>query len=367
MSDINLLPVDGREKELKELRKKMEEKSTTVVELSNLAEKSHSVNEQKGVVLSSSWREKLKKWWSGRKSDKAASAVKTEPSVINKSVTEALPKDKEIKEASPKKVFFQPPMADINGEQNKKFENKVVNNDIAPITKPVINEKNEILITTKNNFNQGNNLVDKLGKNALNYQKVDINLMPEHLESNLPGKKNVLIIFLSLIICLVLVVGVYFSLTYLIAEHKNNLEELDGSLKAADGKILLLKDQTSQANDFIDLLKAVRQVLTKHGLLTPVFDFLQKNTLRDVYYGRAQIDIENQSLNLTVWAKDYATASKQLFVFQAQTRVIDKIQVSNMELREVDRGEKEKKEPPIELVTFNLVLKIKPEFFYPFP
>jgi hypothetical protein len=111
-----------------------------------------------------------------------------------------------------------------------------------------------------------------------------------------------------------LAVAIFLGLKFGYAQY------LDSQAKALDQKINDLARQVKQEDqqnfiNFYSQLVNLKKVLDRHSFASNVFNFLERNTLGQVYYNRAEYAAEDHSLILNGLADSPETLIQQLSVF----------------------------------------------------
>jgi len=71
-----------------------------------------------------------------------------------------------------------------------------------------------------------------------------------------------------------------------------------------------------------------------------------------------EVNSKNNSVALTANAKDYQTMAQQVLIFESLSEQVADVELSQAALKKLKSQESEEQE---EIVTFNLLLKFKPE------
>ncbi len=141
---------------------------------------------------------------------------------------------------------------------------------------------------------------------------------------------------------------VFFGLRFGYSAYVNS------QASALDKKIEDLAEQVSEEEqesfiNFYSQLVNLKKILDRHEFTANIFEFLEKNTLGEVYYTDANFSSAEDALNLKGIAARSEVLVGQLQIFDEQTEV-DRIQLNQMN---TDRGG----------VSFGLTIFFNSDFF----
>lgn len=334
MSDINLLPVSDREKERKEKQKERKNKKLEF-EMTD-PEKTHLQPVRKSGGF---WSNLKNKWFK----------------IFGKEKEIVKPK-KEIMENAPVKTGEE--MANKNG----------VNKDLDIQTRKYKEERG-LEVSTKTDLKQVEKKSEFGQKPPVIYrnfeQNFNINLIPDKEKGFITGKQKLKALLKTIVICVIGVIVVCLSYKYFLVDpNKKKFVGLDMEIEVTKQQIVSLKVGDSEKKEFLNTLRQIKEIMDKHIYFSKIFDFLEKNTLKGVYFEEMKVDTNNLSLILSVNARDYKTAAEQLLYLQSLP------EIEEVELREIrsnhDEGgqEAEQEETQENFVSFNLSITLNSDFFY---
>lgn len=383
MSDINLMPLDSRDIELKEWKKKQAEKSSVRLELSNPSLKKQ--NDPKGT---DGFLTKVKKIWQGF-FDK-----KDNDSPIKKNISQPLanieiPRQQTVNPEPTRKIFYQN-SASKNLDKDHETETKVTENikldtnnskSWASIMRPQIKEEIKPEIKFKNiepkisneinssSFNKKEDIKNVSYANVSNFEAVknnfDINLMPVDSEKMISDKMVIKKIIIILLLTFLVSFGVYMPLMLMARNRENTVKNLETATEDVVNKINTVRNNNKEVEDFLAILQETKNILENHIYIEKIFIFLEQNTLKTIYYDNLKFDYEAGTINLIVNAKDYHALAEQILIFQNLKEIVEKVDISAVALEKQKKDkESETEENKERLVTFNLSLKIKPDFLF---
>lgn len=375
MSDINLLPLHEREKELQELKRKMAEKSQIKIELSSPDQKPYSKEKWSGFFAG------LKKYFKDLFSlIKIKRQAENKILPVKKSVLEKEPlmpahKDDHLKHIAPQKFFYQVgqhsrpnDLSAVHQPLSPVQASKQINTEkVSPVLKiiPTIPAIKIIKSTADHKIDIDEPKPDVIKENQpmenLNQvEKMVINLIPSSIRKLAREQLKIKILAIALVVCLITSGVVYFILNQ-IASHKEALfHQLENEIALTEAGIKELQAGSQEIHDFSVLLQTVKNLLDKHIISTNIFKFLEIQTLPDVAYNSLSLDPALISVGLKASARNYQNLAEQILIFQNLSEV-ESVEIDSIMLKKSEETEDKLKKP--ELVTFNLTLKFKTDFF----
>lgn len=394
MSDINLLPINQRRKEEDEYHKKILAKTKMDIKLTNPHKQSQVMDEKSEETSGIS--AKLKDFFNKitGKTGSAAGFFKSKKQQPEKAVLSvggeqlnqslATGHMDDIHSRGVQKSFsYQTPNAAVvvepilvkvkNGVTPTGVEIKTDKNNENELKPTAIKESESgdtvnLLTPVKESFYQPQNrqkkerLVNQDAELVRN-KKVEINLMPTHVKAVSSVQQKLKTYVFVVVGCVLLVVLTYVTLNQAVAGRGDRVQELEVETQMLLDKVTELRSKTVAVNGFIDVLKEAKEVISSHVFVTNVFDFLEKNTLTQIYYSGLQAEVSSWSVDLTVKAKDYKTLAQQLYVFQTKEKYIQDIKINGVQT-DVEGESENKDEIPQNLVEANVTLVFKPEIFH---
>jgi len=351
MSDINLLPIDEREKELQEFRKKIAEKSQVKIELSNpgqaplIKEKGHNF-----FIILKDYFKKITSWVA-KKQNKIhrQSPARPPKEPLRPQIPEHQINQKEI---NAKKIFYQTPRKPF-------FNEPAAPNKIPlPVKTALTQTPLAKVINLKSDLNKLNAV--KIQPEIIK-EKTVINLIPATIRKLAGEQLKLKILVIALIICLITILAVYFILNQIANQRESLAKELDSEIMAIETDLQRLKTNTQEIRDFSNLLQTIKKLLEQHVISTRIFNLLETNTLPDVSYNALSLNPVLSTVNLKASARNYQDLAEQILIFQSLPD-IESVVIDGITLKKPgeENNEKSKK---IELVTFNISLKLNSNFF----
>lgn len=186
----------------------------------------------------------------------------------------------------------------------------------------------------------------------------EINLVPETIKEEEEYKKkrrNYFVIVAVLILFLTLIYSIFAGV---VAQKRSKIKNIENSIMNVSAEIEQMEKNNEKINEFSKNMKVVKEVLDNHIFTSRAFEFLEKNTLKEVYYSEAQIDAIKNTLSLVAYAGNYATLSKQVLYWQGLEEV-ELVEVSGVEAVE-GGGEDEEENLG---VSFNINLHLTEKFY----
>jgi hypothetical protein len=162
-------------------------------------------------------------------------------------------------------------------------------------------------------------------------------------------RKWTLVIFIFLFSSLIVGGYVFISSRIKISEERFTIVqgEVSRIRTEADEKMT----QWEQYEDLEGRINLLQKALDSHVMITRLFDFLEKNTLKGVSYKSASWSDSGQ-LSLNVVAKDFDDAGGQVIVFN-QSPAVDRVEASGFAM------EQDSESGAVNAVTFQLAINVK--------
>lgn len=162
-----------------------------------------------------------------------------------------------------------------------------------------------------------------------------------------PGWSGQLLMFSSTVFFLSLFI--YLGLTFGYEAYLNS-----GLKKVEDEKQRLAQDvpaeEQSKIVNFYSQIANLQSLLANHVYLSPLFDWLEKNTQTNVYLNKFNLNITSNQLALGGVAKTMEDVNQQLAIFQSRPE-IQRMSVTNITMT-------------LNLWQFDLSLYFEPGYFY---
>ena len=370
MSDINLLPIEQRKKEIKEKKKKALAKAKLDIELTG-PRKKKEVSVEKGKNFWLKFNQGLKGVW---QKVKAFRPFKSPKHFKSSNLPSSLPPAADFVnhldniKTRKKKEFFHQTHPASHSKVSSHLDGKL-NNQRAKIKdkdKDGQPKKKEQKLGSlgagqfKSVREQlaGYKKLSQVQKREPSAAKLDINLVPGKIKVAMSDQRRIRIFATVVIICLLISVSVYLSINQAVNNRQAEAEKIDLETQQLKEKINDLKADSQKVGDFLSLLKEAKELISQHVFWTQAFKFLENNTLKGVYYSDMEVNSKNNSVALTANAKDYQTMAQQVLIFESLSEQVADVELSQAALKKLKSQESEEQE---EIVIFNLLLKFKPE------
>lgn len=199
----------------------------------------------------------------------------------------------------------------------------------------------------------------------------DVNLVPDDLMDELnPKKKILLIVYFTIIFCLI--VALMYTAIYIykrtiinrVTDLNIQIEEVNKEIS----KISTVKKEVEQINNAIN---DVDSILDTHVYWSQFFEFLEENTISDVYYTSFNGTISG-NIVLNAIGRNFKNVSQQIEVFKQADEYVKDVQVDSAQkvqigITRANAEELEDGEEEMEMhdaVSFNITLIVLPDIFY---
>ena len=377
MSNINLLPLNEREKELHELKNKLAEKSQIKIELSNPNHEARPEQERLSFFIG------LKKYFKDlffviKNKFQKKEVVKPVPNqALEKKPLIPEHKDNNFKNITPQKFFYQ------TGERLRPHDLPVIHavpppkqppeEKIAPASAPkiiptipnlpIIKPFTEIKTVKAPEPNIGAMKESDPLANTYEEDKLVINLIPSSVRKLAKEQLKIKILAIALIACLITSGAVYLILDQIARRQEALFNQLEKEISVTEAGIKELQTGGQEIRDFSALLHDVKNLLDKHIISTNIFKFLETNTLSDAAYSDLSLDPALLTVGLKASTRNYQNLAEQILIFQSLPAVIESVAVDGIALKKAEEETEDNKPQKPELVVFNLSLKFKPDFF----
>jgi len=357
MSDINLLPNADHKQNLDKQRENKHKNQD--IEWSSLPEKTKKVNKPTGNFLHE---------------------IKEEMGYIKEDVSNFLGfnrkkyKNKEVKVEEPaSSADKDKKVEEFRKEIDEKPKTEILNLKEINREPSVVNEKKKE--TEKKEINIVQDLGEKKPESEIRIKpmagfkkievdsKFDINLIPSDLKLIKAVKKNLKIYVI--VLSLILIIGLAGSLfiQQKAYSRRQNVEDIKTQKEQVMQTVVSLREKNKEVKDFTALLKEVKNSIDNHIYISNIFDFLEKNTLKEIYYTTLQVDTRSETAQLTVYAQDYEFMAKQIAHWQSLNNIIESLEANNVVLEKVTKTISEDETQETALVNFVLDIKFNKDFF----
>ncbi len=161
---------------------------------------------------------------------------------------------------------------------------------------------------------------------------VGVNLMASEVVREATNKlirKNLLQLFVSFLIALVIALIAYGALLFYGAQVQKKVATIRLSLDAADQEIRVLEKDNSALIGFQNKLSAIKSLLDERTSIAPFFPTLEKNTLKEVSYKTLSIE-EKGAVALTAATTSYTNLGRQLLAFDESKDFITSVDISGI-------------------------------------
>lgn len=259
------------------------------------------------------------------------------------------PELKDIKESEPslKKGFLS---------LFKKSKPKFSKSEISSLKKEIKIENNKI--NNKKNSNNKKSKPPSLKEEISDKKKkhLDVNLMPVGLTKGPELRVTEKLMKLGFFgIFLLIFIGlIYLALTWYQLGVYQKIKIIESEIKNFDQQINLYQKDKGEALKIQRDLKTIESLLANHIHWTNFFDFLEKNTIADVYYLHLAAS-EDGGIILAARGKDYQSVARQLLAFMKATDFVEEVAINSATA--IERA------GSFEGVNFDVTLKLKPEIF----
>jgi len=183
---------------------------------------------------------------------------------------------------------------------------------------------------------------------------LEINLVKDEINVYFDWYKNIAFLIVFVFLSLVLVAEIYLTLTWW--EDKNNsvVSQEETRFIELSEETKKIRGEAEEALNFQTKLSRANFLLDNHLYWSNFFDYLEKNTLRNVQYSAFAGDIVG-NFSLPAVSDNFPSLGQQVYQLQSDPNTL-KASISS--------GEKlESEEENIEKVEFEIDLKVSPELF----
>ncbi|MCF7795466.1 hypothetical protein K9M50_03845, partial [Patescibacteria group bacterium] len=198
---------------------------------------------------------------------------------------------------------------------------------------------------------------DVQGGSNHEYEKsniLEINLVKDEINVYFDWYKNIAMLIIFVFLSFILVAEIYLALSWW--EDKNNsaVSQDEARFVKISEETKKIRGEVEEALSFQTKLNRANYVLDNHLYWSNFFDYLEKNTLKEVKYTSFTGDILG-NFSIPATSNSFPSLGQQIYQLQSDP---DTIKAS------IDSGEKlESEEETLEEVKFNIDLKVSPELF----
>jgi len=341
MDGVNLLPEDLRREEPKE-KKKVSEEIAYTSPTKEVIKTSASLPTSKFVNLGKRLAGLFSRNKNKKKVDDTPPAfnlpIKTEPAV------------KVTLEAA--KPVVTPPKIEILRPEAKPAPTPVIIQP--PVSRPVVNGTlhQPAPSPTNNNGNGTVNLeIDLVADKSLLFSREDFYRKL---------RAGIIVLLITFII-----IGILYFILLRLPAGNDSAQRVEAEITSLTADLANYEKEKDGVVKLDQQLTNLRLLLGKHSYWSKLFNFLESNTISDVYYQSLNVDKDGK-INLSVAAKDYQALAKQLAVWQAATDVVVKTEIKNagwQAKKMTVTGPSGQTEQMTNFVGSTISLYLKPEFF----
>jgi len=191
------------------------------------------------------------------------------------------------------------------------------------------------------------------------HKELEPNLIKDKIIVFFDWKKNIISFLLLFIVSSLLVAGAYGGLFWWGEKKEAQNQEMVKRLEKLDEQIKQTEENLEEIFAFKKKLKLVDNLLDQHIYWTNFFNFLEENTLPEVYYLNFSGD-NSGNYNLPAIAKNFSDIEAQVRQMLESDYVIEaKVDQGSMTFREIEPGS----EVETGMVSFELSLSLDPNVF----
>ncbi len=209
--------------------------------------------------------------------------------------------------------------------------------------------------TEKEEKNKDDKLEKKDVKKWEQVDTLNTNLIKGQIYINFDWQRNVIYLVIGVLFSSIILSGAYFSTSYIYESQDNNTKEYAEEIKEIKIKIVEAEKEIKKIKSFGAKIKLVKETLDKHIYWTDFFDFMEKNTLPNVYFADFSGSTDGV-YNLSATTKDFDTLYAQILHLKNNANVLEvKTESGNRAIdSETDESE----------VSFSLNIKLNSNIFY---
>jgi len=259
----------------------------------------------------------------------------------------------------------------FNFSKKNKLENfEKKKKDLSVYQEKINKEKEEKDLDFKNSTKSikkhkdiGEIVQEKLKENKITIDDgtiIKTNLMEDGPTILIDWERNILFLSAGIFFALLLV-GVFYGFLFLKKQNESlEGENLDQEIEIIQNKIENEKKGLKEINILQKKLLVGKDILDKHVYWTNFFEFLEKNTLANVYYQNGLSGNTEGSYTFKAITDNYRNITEQLAVLRDNDLVIE----ADVAKGSMSEKKDNKKNISKQEISFDLNLKVKPEIFY---
>ncbi len=184
---------------------------------------------------------------------------------------------------------------------------------------------------------------------------LEVNLVRGEIVKFFDWQKNILILLLCVFVSLVIISGIYWGISWWGVQTKYDGEDIQSkSFYELNKQIKELNDEVEEVLRFKEKLAAVDFLLDRHIYWTNFFNFLEENTLANVYFSGFSGNNAGE-YNLSVQSDDFNAIEAQVEKFLSHKQV---------KTARVSAGTISKNEEGVANVSFSLSLSLNGDIFF---
>jgi hypothetical protein len=206
---------------------------------------------------------------------------------------------------------------------------------------------------------------NKFQSNQENLKVLEMDLIKDEVVISFDWREHLISLFLFLILAALLVGEAYYVL-FLWGRSQEDYKAayLKTEINQTTDKISQLKDVSNQAFNFKNKLATVQPIFKQHVYWSNFFNFLQTNTLKDVYFLNFKGGIDGD-YTLASKVKDYRAVESQLKAMRVNNNTLSAtFSNENFDNASSSAGLVSGNTVANPGASFDLNLKLKPEIFF---
>ncbi|MFH1522737.1 MAG: hypothetical protein ABIE43_02865 [Patescibacteria group bacterium] len=182
---------------------------------------------------------------------------------------------------------------------------------------------------------------------------LETNLIKDEVTVFFDWQKNIIVMLIVVILSCAVIGGSYWGLLWWAKYQRSKILDFTSDYNKLNKEIKEAEEEANKIMIFKKKLNLVSTLLSRHIYWTNFFNFLEKNSLADVYYLNFSGDNKGK-YTLAAIAKDFQTIEAQVKELLSDSHVLD-ASVTQGSLSTRDSGDKG--------VNFNIELSLDPKIF----
>lgn len=193
-----------------------------------------------------------------------------------------------------------------------------------------------------------------------------VNLIPGYKHPiKISGRTKLIVLPAVVLLTLAVWVGIFFVLNYQVDKEMQNVAFFDEKINSLRDKIKSMDSVKDKMDSFQNSAHVLNKLMDNHIYASRIFSYLEQNVVPGAYFETINVDALNATLQIQCIARDYTDAAKQILVFEQDKQNVLSVETDSLVLGEAKQttDEQTKDQQINKFVKFNLEIVLSSGFF----